>query len=183
VTEGSAVRLFAALELPSAVRIALAGWAVDELGRRSELRLLAEESLHVTLCFIGWRDAAEAGEIGDAVAACAAPVPELALGNEAWLPPRRPRVLAVDLVDGDGALAALQRSVSDALVAVAGHEPEERAFRPHVTVARVRKGARIRAPELAPLEPLEFAGAALTLFRSHLGSAGAQYEPLTRVEL
>jgi RNA 2',3'-cyclic 3'-phosphodiesterase len=183
VSERRPARLFVALELPGAVRAALAGWATTELGQRPELRLLAAESLHLTLCFLGWRDESELGEIGDAVAACAAPAPALALAESAWLPPRRPRVVAVDLADGVGALAALQRSVSDAMAATAAYEPEKRPYRPHVTVARVRRGARVRAGELAAPEPLEFDGAALTLFRSRLARAGASYEPLVRVEL
>lgn len=177
------MRLFAALELPAAVRTALAGWATTEVGESPEVRLLAPESLHLTLCFLGWRDEADVGEIGDAVSACADPVPGLALAEPAWLPPRRPRVLAVDLADGDGALAALQRRVSDALVAAAGYEPEKRPFRPHVTVARVRRGARVRAGELAVPAQLAFTGEALTLFRSRLARGGASYEPLVRVEL
>jgi 2'-5' RNA ligase len=176
-------RLFAALELPPDVLAALAGWAAGEVGDRSELRVLAPESLHVTLCFLGWREEAEMGEIGEAIGAHATPVPSLAFDVPIWLPPRRPRVLAVDLVDGVGALAALQRSVSDALVEAAGYELEQRDYRPHVTVARVRGSARVRAQELAPPPAREFAGAALTLFRSRLASAGAQYEPLTRVAL
>jgi 2'-5' RNA ligase len=31
--------------------------------------------------------------------------------------------------------------------------------------------------------PLAFAGAAATLYRSHLGRGGARYEPLARVDL
>src|SRR5207302_8919576 len=104
MTDRPAARLFAALELPAAARAALAEWAVGELGGRSELRLIADESLHVTLSFLGWRAESEVGEIGEAVAGCAAPGGALALGAAAWLPPRRPRVLAVDLLDGDGAL-------------------------------------------------------------------------------
>ncbi|MDX6668280.1 MAG: 2,3-cyclic 3-phosphodiesterase [Solirubrobacteraceae bacterium] len=183
MTERRPARLFAALELPRDIVTGLAEWAAAEVGDRSELRLLAPESLHVTLCFLGWRDEAEMGDIGEAVATRAAPVPSLTFHVPIWLPPRRPRVLAVDLVDGAGALAALQRSVSDALVEAAGYEPEQRDYRPHVTVARVRGSARVRAQELAPPPAREFTGAALTLFRSRLARAGASYEPLVRSEL
>jgi 2'-5' RNA ligase len=183
VTDRRAARLFAALELPRDIVAGLADWAAAQVGDRSELRVLAPESLHVTLCFLGWRDEAEMGEIGQAVAARAAAVPSLAFHVPIWLPPRRPRVLAVDLLDGAGARAARQRSVSDALVTAAGYEPEKRDYRPHVTVARVRGSARVRAQELAPPPAREFAGAALTLFRSRLARAGASYEPLARAEL
>ena len=183
-------RLFVALELPEQVRAALAAWgagvAADVHGERA-LRVLPPESLHVTLCFLGWRDE---GHV-EAIAAVAlgavpagAPAPPLALGAPAWLPRRRPRVLAVDLADDGGALAGLQARVSDALESDAGFEPEKRPFRPHVTVARVPRGARVNASdELAAPAPLQFAGAAVTLYRSRLSRAGAQYEPLARAEL
>jgi RNA 2',3'-cyclic 3'-phosphodiesterase len=175
-------RLFVALDLPAEVRDVLAAWGREQTRRREGLRLVDSAMLHVTLCFLGWRGIDEAEGIGATVLACAAPVPDLALGEAAWLPPRRPRVLAVDLEDA-GAVGALQRRVSDALVAAAGYEPERRPYRPHVTVARVSRGARLRAFDLEPPPPTPFRGAALTLYRSTLRRAGALYTPLARVAL
>jgi 2'-5' RNA ligase len=176
-------RLFAALDLPAEVREELAAWGREQTGGREGVRLVDAAMLHVTLCFLGWREEEEAEAIGAAVIACAAPVPDLAVGEAAWLPPRRPRVLAVDVEDGGGAVGALQRRVSDALVAAAGYEPERRAYRPHVTVARVRGGARLRAFELDAPPRIPFRGAALTLYRSSLRRDGALYSPLARVAL
>jgi RNA 2',3'-cyclic 3'-phosphodiesterase len=173
------VRLFVAAELPEAVREALVAWRPSDDG----LRPVAADGLHVTLCFLGWRDDGAVERIGAAMAACAAPVGELAVGAALWLPPRRPRVLAVELDDPQERLGALAASVVRAMVGAAGHEPEKRPFLPHVTVARVRRGARAPAGDLDPPRPLRFTPTALTLFRSHLGSAGARYEGLVSVRL
>jgi 2'-5' RNA ligase len=173
------VRLFVALELPEAVVEALVRWA--HAAERPGLRLLAPESLHVTLAFLGSRPDEEAGAIGEAVAACAAPVPSLRLAEPAWL--GRGTALSLDLVDGSGACAALQRRVSDALVALDAYTPEERPFRPHVTVARVRRGQRVSKALPDPPDPGEFAGTAVTLFQSLLSPRGARYRPLTRARL
>ena len=54
------------------------------------------------------------------------------------------------------------------------------ASEPHVTVARVRRGARAPSGDLRPPPQLPFRPNALTLFRSHLGSAGARYELVHR---
>jgi RNA 2',3'-cyclic 3'-phosphodiesterase len=189
VSGAARARLFVALDLPAAAREALATWGSEVAGRDGErrLRLVPAEALHVTLCFLGWRDdgrieeiaALALGAVGERPAA-----PHLALGDAAWLPPRRPRVLAVDLADSDGALERLQARVSDALEAGCAFEPEKRPFRAHVTVARVPRGARAGSrDELAPPPPLEFPGAAVTLYRSRLSRAGAHYEPLARAEL
>jgi 2'-5' RNA ligase len=183
-------RLFVALDLPGEPREALAAWGRDVAtsdGAERRLRLIPADALHVTLCFLGWRDEGQADEIAALVLGAVpdgAPAPSLALGEAAWLPPRRPRVLAVDLADEDGAATDLQARVSDALVAGAAFEPEKRPFRPHVTVARVPRGARGGGrEEPAPPAALPFRGAAVTLYRSRLSSAGAHYEPLARAEL
>ena len=169
-----------ALELPAPVVAALHGWA--ERVEDPALRVLRAEALHVTLAFLGERPADEVDDIAAAVTACAAPVPGLCLAEPAWL--GRGGVLAIDLDDPEGACGGLAQSVSDALVALGAYTPEERAFRPHVTVARVRRGARPRRSPLPELPDLpRFAGQSLTLFRSRLSRAGATYEPLAQVAL
>jgi 2'-5' RNA ligase len=176
-------RLFVALDLPAGVREGLAAWAAEATHGHEGLRLVDSEMLHVTLAFLGWRDLDEAPRIAELVLALAAPAAGLAVGAAVWLPPRRPRVLAVDLADGNGTLAEIQRRVAAAMAAEAGYEPERRGFRPHVTVARVRKGVRVKTAELPNPPAQAFAGAALTLYRSRLAREGARYEPLGRAEL
>ena len=111
-----------------------------------------------------------------------APSPALALGEPLWLAPRLPHVLTVELDDLDGALAALRADVVERLAGALGWDPESRAFRPHVTVARVRRGARPRR-DLPDAPQARFAGQAVTLLRSHLGGGPARYEALERVAL
>lgn len=92
-------------------------------------------------------------------------------------------MLAVDLADPARACARLQGAVTDALAGLGVLAPERRAFRPHVTVARVRRGARVdRALPEPPAGPT-FAASALTLYRSRLSPEGASYEALSRTPL
>ena len=180
-------RLFVALDLPERIRRRLAGWAREHLRPRPELRPVPPRNLHVTLCFLGWRAEEDIESLAHLARACAAPVPDLSLGAAEWLPPRRPRVLAVDLRDGGGALDALQRHLVETLAARAGYRPEKRPFHPHVTIARVRAGGRVGGPDRASLPSLppteRFAGPALTLYRSRLARSGASYEPVARIGL
>jgi 2'-5' RNA ligase len=189
------LRLFVALDLPDDVVSALYGWS----GRvaREGLRRLPPESLHVTLAFLGSRPDEEVDDIAAAVRACAMPVGALRLGAPAWL--GRGSALAVDVVDGEGACARLQRDVSDSLAALGVYEPEERPFRPHVTVARVTSrgrpslrgreretpGPSLRGREReAPIPDAgPFSGRALTLYESRLSPRGASYAAHARVEL
>ena len=131
-------RLFVALELPEPVRASLVDWRTRSLADVAGLRLVREEALHVTLCFLGWRAAVEIDAIA---AACetvsGAAAGRLSVGESVWLPKRRPRVLAVRIEDSGDALTQLEASLSDVLQAGGWYEPEARPFLAHVTVARV----------------------------------------------
>ncbi len=174
------VRLFVALELPERVRDALVQWRPAARG----LRLIEASDLHVTLCFLGWRLERETPAILDACATAEGfPAASLTLDRPLWLPPRRPRVLAVELLDAGGALAEVQGALSEALSGGGWYTPETRPFLAHVTVARVGRGARAPAGELELPPALAFEGARVTLYRSRLSAAGARYEPLGTVAL
>ena len=80
-------------------------------------------------------------------------------------------------------LAALHRKVDRALVAE-GLPPEGRAYRPHITLARMPRSLagsvdvtswRLRN---ASLSSDDFTMDRLTLFESRLGRDGARYEPV-----
>jgi RNA 2',3'-cyclic 3'-phosphodiesterase len=179
-------RLFAALDLPVDVRAQLAAFGQACATADPALRAVGEDVLHVTLAFLGHRPLTDVDAAADAVRAAvpgsAQPVP-LELGEPLWLSPRRPQVLTIALADVDGALARLQREVADRLAGALDWSPERRAFRPHVTVARVRSRATPRRRGLAQAPRATFAARALTLYRSHLGRGPARYEALARVPL
>jgi RNA 2',3'-cyclic 3'-phosphodiesterase len=186
------LRLFVALELPEAVRQALGEWATTALPEteRLRLRLLDDEALHVTLCFLGATRGSELDSIGAACRAAAAGhrPPRLSLGRVLALPRRRPRVVAVDLGDHGGVatLGELQAALSARLAQGGWYRPEARPFVAHVTVARVRSQSRIDARALKRVRPVEvaaFTTDTVTVFRSHTSPAGARYEALARVRL
>jgi 2'-5' RNA ligase len=177
------LRLFVAADLPAPVRTALAAFRDD--ADPSVWRPVADEALHITLAFLGHLPEDAAASAAAVLDRAAGPAPRLLVTGPLLLPPRRGRVLCAALADADGTLAELQRRVSDGLESAGLYTPEKRPFRAHATVARLRSGARSprELPDgLAP-EPLEFHAEALTLYRSHLGRGGAQYEPLHRVAL
>lgn len=178
-------RLFVALELPGEVREQLAVWRDSVVAAVPGLRAVAVESLHVTLCFLGSVDVREIDAISSACSAVAGmPSASLRVGGGIWLPPRRPGVLAVELADVGGRLGAVQSALSSALADGGWYTPEKRPFLAHVTVARVRKGTRVRRGVELPALPddLSFVGSTVTLFRSRLSAAGARYDVLASVE-
>lgn len=177
----SRARLFVALDLPADAREALVGWR--RALEHPDLRLVAPEALHVTLVFLGHLDVGEIPRIAELIDPPAVRVPVLTATGVKAVPPRRPRLFALDLADEDGRAGAIQAAVSSALADAGLYEPEERPFWPHVTLARVRKGAHVRRIDV-PAPPADaWPAEAMTLYRSRLSSRGARYEPLARVML
>jgi RNA 2',3'-cyclic 3'-phosphodiesterase len=119
----------------------------------------------------------------------------LSIGGLLALPRRRPRALTVRVGDeGHGELIELQRGLAGALAAGGWYRPEPRPFLAHVTVARIRSGARLDTQALqdrpgagvAPLSdrlPAAFTADVVTLFESRTQPGGAIYEPRARIEL
>ena len=205
MSRGATARLFVAVDPPAPVREALAAWArraqsamrAARGGSGGALRLLDADALHLTVCFLGNRPVAEIELLAEVVAAGAERACELSVGAPLWLPPRRPRTLAVEIHDHGGQLAIVGEQLAAALASVGGWEPERRRFRPHVTVARTRGGAgagrraRARRPagggasaaespeqQLPATPQLRFAAGEVVLYRSWLAPEGASYEAL-----
>jgi 2'-5' RNA ligase len=182
----SSARLFVALELPEAARAALVAWRDGVLGGvpAAELRLVPPEALHVTLAFLGHLPVASVDEVASVAFGALGglgPAVLAATGMRA-LPPRRPRLYALDLADPRGAAGRVQEAVAGRLATAGLYEPERRRFWPHVTLARVRTGG---APQVdakgAAAPPAEaFEAREVVLYRSHLGRGGSRYEALAR---
>jgi 2'-5' RNA ligase len=202
MSRGATARLFVAVDPPLEVREELAGWARSVAvaaravgGARGALRLLDGHVLHLTLCFLGSRPVAEIEPLAGALAAAGEHACELSVGAPLWLPPRRPRALAAEIHDHGGELERVQQALTTELRSVSSWQPERRRFRPHITVARLRRGGRTRRErgEHSALEGLEqslpatprlsFTPQAVVLYRSWLSREGASYEALASSEL
>jgi len=199
MTRDATARLFVAIDPPADVREGLLAWAraatarlpmQREQGAPAGMRLLEPEGLHVTLCFLGGRPVGEIAEIAAVLSGCATRVGELSLGAPLWLPPRRPRALAVEIHDDrDGGLARLHGALRGALADAVGWQPERRRFKAHITVARmrgrsaIRRSAQAEEAALPATPPLNFTPEAIVLYRSWLSPAGASYQALVTCDL
>ncbi len=181
------LRIFFAIELDDASRRAAHAVAqqLAAAPRGDAVRWVRPEAYHVTLRFLG---TTPRGRIADLVAAATRATRAIApfearLGALAGLPAQGPRAIVVDVAPHEP-LAALAAQVESAAVA-AGFPAESRAFRPHLTLGRIRE-RRGRAPLLDPaLAPAAapFVVASFALFQSDLDAGGARYTPLERVPL
>lgn len=189
-------RLFVAIELPSDV-LALLG-AIQEqtranLGAAANLvRWSRAEGIHITLQFLGETPTDGIPQIQQALARSVAGVRPFTLGIGglgAFPNMRRPRVLWVGLSGDTEAALSLAENVRSNLAAL-GYKADK-PFSPHMTVGRIREGAR--PDELAPLtrvlsmtgnimpEPALFSVEAVSLMQSTLQAGGSVYSRLARV--
>jgi 2'-5' RNA ligase len=94
-------------------------------------------------------------------------------------------VLWIGVSDPSGNLSALQQRLEDEY-AIEGFEKEDRVFRPHLTIARLRRpeGARRLADAHLQMEfrPSEITLSELIVFRSELSSKGSKYSAISRHE-
>jgi 2'-5' RNA ligase len=139
---------------------------------------------HVTLKFMGELPEDAVAPLGKALATLAedkAAPPLSTFRLEAFPRVASARVLVVELADPGGEMAKLAERI-DKLTAKHGVKKEERRFRPHVTLARLKLTYDARKwmkPELAEVAG-ELRATHLTLYKSTLGADGSVYAPLAR---
>jgi 2'-5' RNA ligase len=132
------MRLFTAIDIPSDLTEALRSF-VSRLRPAAKISWSPVENLHVTTKFIGEWPEQRLDEMKRALASVQATGSiEIAVKGLGWFPnERRPRVFWAG-VDGGDALRSLARATEQA-VAQLGVATEERAYAPHLTLARIRE--------------------------------------------
>lgn len=182
------MRLFVALELPESYLLALSVWRASIYGELREFRLPDLQNMHVTLVFLGYQAERDAERIAELCFDSPPGVFELRPTGVGGLPQARPRLHALELEDAAGVLGAWQSEMSQRFATAKLYKPEKRPFRPHVTLARARRGRECEAAA-APLPALparlgkSFRASNAVLFRSTLLRSGAVYEPVATLEL
>jgi 2'-5' RNA ligase len=184
------VRLFFSVPVSDEARL-LASAALREMKRAAgdaPLSWTKDEQLHYTLAFLGEQPEEALPRLREAAAACVA-LREFWLslsGAGAFPNPRRPRVLWLGAGDGARGLEELASCLQGGLRS-AGFVLEERPFRAHLTVARVKPGgerAASRALAAAPQgEIARMPVDRLLLMESQLSPRGAKHHPLHEVRL
>ena len=176
-------RMFCAVELPQEVRVRLE----EHVARlRKEIPDVAAswsrvENIHLTLKFFGNVDVDRVGVISAAIDRAVknfAPF-EISVGKTGTF---RTQVLWIGVKDPSGKLAALQKQIENECAAE-GFEKEDRAYRPHLTIARIRRpdGAKRLADAhlQMPFEPVTIDIKEVVVFRSELSPKGSKYTAIS----
>jgi 2'-5' RNA ligase len=133
------VRLFLAINLPPEVRREIDAATVALRDSAPEVAWIADACLHLTLKFLGEQPESRVPEIQEAMAAVASRHSELtmALGGVGAFPNfRRARIVWLG-VEQEPRLELLHHDLEIACDKL-GFEVEGRAFRPHLTLARIK---------------------------------------------
>lgn len=184
------MRLFVAIDPGEAVVASVAAAAARARAAAPRAKWAARERLHVTLAFLGEVDDALVPAIEAALRAVGEASAPLALrfdGAGTFGSPAHPRILWVGVGGDLEALGALEARVAAAL-APHGYVREDRAFAPHLTLARARapRGDAALADAARAIEHDEHGDArcdALALYRSDPGPGGARYTVIARAPL
>jgi len=194
------MRLFIALDIDDAIRQRLTRFVEGVRGFAPDARWVKPESLHVTLKFIGEQPDAVVENIKRALASISAPSTEINFRGYGFFPsPKSARVFWIGMEAG-AQLAALAAAIDEKMAAL-GIAKEDRAFSPHLTLARGaggsgsprwRKGdgpnrvfatlqhrlSSLPSPEFGTMTPREF-----FLYQSQLSPKGSKYTKLARFGL
>jgi len=173
---GTRDRFFVALPLTPEVRL-----AVEEWRSRLDLpgRLVALQKFHVTLRFVG-----PAGRVGRERIVAALDMAALGgpfgfrVGGLGGFPRLRKATVAWAALEGDGRRISRLAEVVDDAVSSAGFGHEERPFRAHLTLARIRPPRDIResasgGPARIPVRATE-----VVFYRSRTEGSSTEYHRL-----
>jgi len=190
------MRLFVAIDLDPEIRARIATFLEGVRGFASEARWVPAESLHITLKFIGESQRLE--EIKSSLATVSGKATQLSFRGTGFFPnPRAARVFWVGIgadEDADENLTALAAGIDRELEKI-GIEKEERAYSPHLTLARsggyrspeqytnrfqklLEQLHKRPTPDFGTMTAHEF-----FLYQSKTAPSGAVYTKLARYEL
>ena len=138
------MRLFTAIDIPEDVMEGFRSW-LKRLKPLAKLSWSRAENLHITTKFIGEWPEERLDEMKRTLAATRVPAPiDIAVRGLGWFPnERRPRVFWAG-IDGGEPLRALAQATEQA-VAQLGVPVEERAYSPHLTLARIKEAVPLDA--------------------------------------
>ena len=178
------MRVFVAVPLDEETRHRTAALVADRVVEMPG-RAVAPEKWHLTIRFLGEVEEVEVDRIrhslDDADLGEAFPMAWGGLG--AFPRASRASVLWIGVARAEQRLADLAEGVEDAL-ASAGFDAEDRPFRPHLTIARMRPPEDVRSITRGePFPDVAMRVDRVTLYQSRLGRGGARYETLDEFAL
>ena len=181
------IRIFIALELPEEVKK-----EIKEIQRRlvikdAKIRWVSKENTHLTLKFLGSVEGSLMPDIYESIEKSSKSFHsfQLNLSGAGLFPERgRPKIIWAGIGGQTSDLESLAEECDSAIHQI-GFKKENRKFRPHVTIGRIKRlsGAEDLSRRLDDLEvdPVKFKAAKVNIIKSDLTSSGAVYTILNSI--
>ncbi len=178
------VRCFIAIEMPTALKDAMAERTENVRRSGADARWVKAENLHLTLKFLGSVSEETIEPIKSALLEAVKRHSGFRLrfrGAGVFPDRKRPRVVWIGAEDS-GELVSIQKDVEEAMSAL-GFEAEKRPYSPHLTIGRLKSPRRreILIRELDAISTVDFGSmdvAEVALMRSTIKPGGAEYSRL-----
>jgi 2'-5' RNA ligase len=190
------MRLFIAIDLSEEARREVGEFLKKQEKKYWPVKWEKIEKVHITLAFLGETSEENLKKVKEAVKmGCMGIFPfELSLRGVGCFPDfLRPKVVWIGLVGNLKSLARLQRQIENQLMwrENLGFEVERRAFIPHLTIGRVKRGKFRHIKEMGRqvrnTERLEFFSkirvSQVAIYKSELLPEGSKYTKLEEVAL
>ena len=186
----SVMRCFLAIELSDAVRSRLAALQ-DRLRERTRgVRWARAEQIHLTMKFLGDVRDGDVPAVTEAARQIAEQFEpfELTIAGTGCFPPHgAARIVWAGLANPPETLLACYRAGEEAFAEL-GFKPEDRPFKPHLTLGRVKPGRTAYDVRSVVDAEVEFVAGGflveqMTLFQSILDHSGASYVTLATLPL
>lgn len=177
------IRSFIAVPVGEEIRRAVEVVEGELKRSRADVKWVRPANVHITLKFLGGVEAGRMDLVSQTLAGAleGARSFDAAVSGVGTFPPnpRRARVVWVGLSDGVGEMKELAGRVEEAMAGI-GFEKEKRAFKSHLTIGRVRRGARRlddlgRAIAEVEFKRLKLSVDRVNLVKSELTPSGAVY--------
>lgn len=177
------MRAFIAIELPPEIKDVLARLQSELRQTGADVKWASYNNLHLTLRFLGEVEESRLAEVKRLCAEVAAEFQPftLRLKDTGYFPNfKQPRVLWVGLAGEISIAQELQQRLEAGLLAL-GFDREDKPFKPHLTVGRVKSGKNTRQlvakSDMYSLPELSFEVCEIVLMKSELHPAGSRYTP------
>mgnify|MGYP001570540277 CR=1 FL=1 len=184
------IRAFIACDIPEALLEKISSIQDKLKGLDAEVGWIKIRGIHITLKFLGDIEQEIIEKVADVIAEATTGQPPFEIcikGSGAFPTLKNPRVVWIGVEDLNKGLMHIQQALDGGLKAL-GFEPEEREFRPHLTLGRIKgaKGKERLSSAVSRLKDIEIGSFTLdrvTLYKSELKPTGAVYTKLKELKL
>ena len=151
----SKIRAFIAIDIPADIKS-----KIIELSKglnSSGIKPVGPEQLHITLFFLGYVDAEQIASVKLALSKMQVRSFSVDLNGIGTFDPRNPRIVFINIAKGSEELKKIYADLSGDISALR-IRMDERAFAPHITIARLKRSAgeevrAVNAPDRKPFAP------------------------------